>query len=132
MSAHMRLERIRQTRNVEEFHHGPRFDVENRLERVREELRNTIAMLGQIKYIFLYGDQRDDLEFRGLLAEMLGSELVEDACVDGSAWTSPGAMAASGHFIMDHSDFPNDYEKSTTAFGCKWRSKLYHAGHDEL
>jgi hypothetical protein len=116
---------------VEGYIHGPRFGVETRLERVRKELQNITSNLGHIKYMFLYGEQREDSELRGLLVEMLGSELVNDARDDDSVWTSAGYMAEGEHFHMDRYDFENRYA-STTAFGCKWRLKLYRAGHNEL
>jgi hypothetical protein len=116
---------------IEGFVHGPRFDVENQLEAAKEELRNILSKMGHVQYVFLYGEQSEDLELLALLAETLGSELVNDARVDGSVWTSTSYMAEAAHVRMDDIQFEMD-PASNGAFGCKWRSKLYRDGHEEL
>ncbi|KAF1828327.1 hypothetical protein BDW02DRAFT_246732 [Decorospora gaudefroyi] len=116
---------------IEDFVHGPRFDEENRLEAATDELQNILSKMGHVKHIFLYGNQRENRELLDLLAHTLGSELVNNARVDGSVWTSTSYMAEAAHVRMDDIQFEMD-PASNGAFGCKWRSKLYRDGHEEL
>jgi hypothetical protein len=116
---------------IQGFVHGPRFDVENQLEAAKEEMQNILPKVGHIQHIFLYGSQRENLDLLDLLEETLGQELVYDAIVDGSIWTSTSYMAEAAHVRMDDIQFEMD-PASNGAFGCKWRSKLYRDGHEEL
>jgi hypothetical protein len=116
---------------IEGFVYGPRFDVENQLGAAKEELQNILSKTGHVQHIFLYGKQRENLELLDLLAETLGPELVNDARVDGSIWTSTSYMAETAHVRMDDIQFEMD-PASNGVFGCKWRSKLYRDGHGEL
>jgi hypothetical protein len=116
---------------IEGFVHGPRFNEENQLEAAKEELQNILSKLGHLQHIFLYGKQRENLGLLKVLVETLGSELVNDARVDGSVWTSTSYMAEAAHVRMDDIQFEMDLA-SNGAFGCKWRSKLYRDGHEEL
>jgi hypothetical protein len=116
---------------AEDFVHGPRFDVENRLQSVKEELQDMLSRSGHVRHVFLYGEQRENSELLELLTEMLGSKLVADARVDSSVWTSTSYMAEAAHIRMDDIQFEMD-PASNAVFGCKWRSKLYRDGHEEL
>lgn len=116
---------------VEDSVHGPRFNAENRLEAVKQELQDMPSSLGNAQYIFLYGERREDQKLLDLLAKTLVPELVNDARMDGSVWTSTSYMAEAAHIRMDDIQFEMN-SKSDGAFGCKWRSKLYRDGHEEL
>jgi hypothetical protein len=115
---------------IDGFVHGPRFEVENQLEAAKEELQTILPKLSQVQYVFLYGEQRDSPGLLDLLVQTLGSELVNDARVDGSVWTSTTYMAEAAHNRMDDVQFEMD-AASNGAFGCRWRSKLYRDDHEE-
>jgi hypothetical protein len=116
---------------IEGFVHGQRFDVKNQLKAAKEELQNLHSKSGHIQHMFLYGEQRDNQGLLDLLTETLGSELVADARVDGSVWTSTSYMAEAAHIRMDDIQFEMD-PASVGAFGCRWWSKLYRDSHEEL
>jgi hypothetical protein len=116
---------------IEEFVHGPKIDVEDQLEAAKQELQHMLLKSGHIQYVFIYGEQRENPEFLNFLTETLGSELVNDARVDSSVWTSTSYVAEAVHIRMDDIQFEMN-PSNNAAFGCKWRSKLYRNGHEEL
>ncbi|ORX96835.1 hypothetical protein BCR34DRAFT_578346 [Clohesyomyces aquaticus] len=129
---------------VEGYVGGPRIDEEDQLGALRDTLSHLFAhppadirLPGGLRHLVVYGDDANNEEFRRILAEALVNEqlpvqhirdLLRDASVSSSVFDGPASTAYYAHVHMDTSDF----ERVPSAFGCKWRSKLYSEEKTEL
>jgi hypothetical protein len=115
---------------------GLRVGEQNQLEVLKDRLRDIIAspppgvdLPQQIRHLFLYGDDAKNNDLKLLLASMLDEDLVGNAHVSDSIYASVLYVADSCHVVMDTVDHEM---RAEAAFGCKWRSKLYHEERTEL
>jgi hypothetical protein len=110
-----------------------RVGEQNQLETLRDRLRDIIAspppgvdLPQQIRHLYIHGNDAKNDALKPMLASMLGEDLVGNAQVSDSVYTSVRYIADSCHVAMV---FDMDTE---AAFGCKWRSKLYREERTEL
>ncbi|KAF1957719.1 hypothetical protein CC80DRAFT_491094 [Byssothecium circinans] len=115
---------------------GPRIGEENQLDALRDTLNSLFAnpppdfnLPAQFRYLVVYGDDAKNETLHHMLKDILGSDLVRDARVSSSVFDGMAFMAHVVHEHMDTIDFETQVE---SAFGCKWRSKLYPKDESEL
>jgi hypothetical protein len=108
----------------------------NQLEALRDRLRDMIAnpppgvdLPQQIRYLFVYGDDAKNDDLKPMLASILDEALVENAQISNSVYAGVLDMAYSCHVFMDSVGLGMHVD---AAFGCQWRSKLYHEERTEL
>ncbi|KAF2196785.1 hypothetical protein GQ43DRAFT_466917 [Delitschia confertaspora ATCC 74209] len=88
----------------------------------------------QIQHLIVYGDLARGDALRYILTAVLEAGLVENARISHSLFAGTASMAKMAYHDMwwINSGFNTGHRIRDAAFGCRWRSKLYRKGHDEL
>ncbi|KAF6795827.1 hypothetical protein CSOJ01_13362 [Colletotrichum sojae] len=113
---HGHLEAVRAA--INEFAEGP-FGKDLMNNKITDDIRNVV----------LHGDAVTDPVFLDTLRAVVGSALVDGAHVLSPVFASAVGAARVSHERMADIDF-DQIEQS--AFGCRWRSRLYGSNREEL
>lgn len=115
---------------VDGFVKGPMIDQDNQIDALRDTLSHILVnpppnfkLPEHIHHMVVYGDDSRNGALHSLLAELLGTGLVRNARVSDSVFDGPKVAAYTVFENMDTVDFEMHVK---SAFGCQWRSKLYH------
>ena len=93
---------------------------------------------GELRHLVIYGDDAHNPTFHHVLSEALLNaqspaeqtrNLVRDWNVTSSVFDGPAHTAHAAHVHMTTINFEM---RAPSAFGCKWRSRLYSKGRTEL
>ncbi|KAF2259768.1 hypothetical protein CC78DRAFT_620735 [Lojkania enalia] len=130
---------------VEGYVRGPRVDEDNQLDALRDTLGHLFAhppaeirLPEELRHLIVYSGDAKNHEFRRILAEALLNvqlptqhtrDLLRDANVSSSVFDGPVYTAYTAHV---HMDTVNSKMNAPSAFGCKWRTKLYSEDRTEL
>ncbi|KAF2272060.1 uncharacterized protein EI97DRAFT_437242 [Westerdykella ornata] len=124
---------------VEGYVRGPTTDEENQLDALRDTLSHIFAhppadmrLPEELRHLIVYGDDANNDEFRRILAAALRNVQLptqQTRNVLSSIFDGPAYTAYTAHVRMDTPEFETH---APSAFGCKWRSKLYSEDQTEL